>query len=184
MVNPIGGLMVGDKFVPHIPAYQGKCRVCRKPMNGVVHVHTLLTATKKNRLGRPVLGREVWDRKFTQTARDAIVDAFDNGAGYTLDNFRYHGSGTGAVAEDETDTVLGAEVETPRDAGTQTQPTADVYQTVATHTYAGGFTITEHGLFSATTAGDLCDRTVFGGIVVVASDKIEFTFQLTISSEA
>ena len=76
------------------------------------------------------------------------------------------------------------EVETPRGAGTASQPTADVYRSIQTHTYSASFTITEHGIFDASTAGNLLDRTLFGGIAVVNTDKIEFTFDLTISSEA
>jgi hypothetical protein len=177
-----------SKGVEILAPHKGRCRVCRRPLHGLFHFHNELKAIKIYDLdgpGGPPVERVVRDKKFTQVGRNSIVDAFDAGVGFTLSNYNYHGSGTGGGAEADTETALVTEVETPRGAGTQSQPTADVYRSIQTHTYAGGFTIVEHGLFDqAASGGNLLDRTLFGGIAVVASDKIEFTFDLTISSEA
>jgi len=39
--------------------------------------------------------------------------------------------------------------------------------------------VTEHGLFNASSAGTLMDRTVFSAINVVNGDSIQFTYELT-----
>lgn len=97
--------------------------------------------------------------------------------------FSFHDSGTGTVAEAAGDTTLGTACGEARDDGTQVEgATANIYKSVATHTYAGTFAITEHGLFSALTGGTLMDRTVFSAINVVADNQIEFTFEITFSS--
>jgi len=97
--------------------------------------------------------------------------------------FSYHDSGTGTVAEAATDTALGTPSAEARDTGTQAEgATANIYKSVATHTYGGSFAITEHGLFNAATAGTLMDRTKFAAVNVANGEKIEFTYQLTCSS--
>ncbi len=70
------------------------------------------------------------------------------------------------------------------EAGTKSQPAANQLRTVATHTFAGAFAITEHGVFSVITSSTitLWDRSVFGAINVVASDAIEATYTCTVSS--
>ena len=91
-------------------------------------------------------------------------------------------SGTGVVAEAVGDTALGTEVET-RETGTQSEPAAAQYRTVATHTYAATFAITEHGVFSQlAVGGTLWDRSVFAAINVVNTDSIQFTYTLTSNS--
>ena len=98
-------------------------------------------------------------------------------------DYKYHDSGTGVGAEGAANTALGTACGEARDAGTQVEGTStNQYKSVATHTYAATFAITEHGLFNAATAGTLMDRTVFTAINVVSGDKIEFTFTITFSS--
>ena len=90
----------------------------------------------------------------------------------THSTFKYHGSGTGVAAEAATDTILGTEVET-RDTGTQAEgATANIYKSVATHTYGSSLAITEHGLFNAATAGTLMDRSTFAAVNVTNGEKI------------
>lgn len=111
-----------------------------------------------------------------------LVDTLQSSVA-AFSDYKYHDSGTGSTAEDATDTVLVTPCGEARDIGTQTEgATADIYKTVATHTYAGAFTITEHGVFNASTGGTLMDRSVFTGISVLSGDKIEFTYQLTCTS--
>jgi len=97
--------------------------------------------------------------------------------------FKYHDSGTGVAAEATGDTTLGTPCGEARDLGTQIEgATANIYKSVATHTYAGTFAITEHGLFSAASGGTLLDRTLFSVVNVVNGEKIEFTYELTVTS--
>ena len=101
-------------------------------------------------------------------------------------DFKYHDSGTGAVAENVTDTGMGTEstVQTGdvRFEGTQTEgASTNIYKSVATITYDGSGAITEHGLFNNTRVGGgtLMDRTVFAAVNVASGDSISFSFELT-----
>jgi len=117
------------------------------------------------------------ERMVTTAGVNALVDAFQ--ALFTLSDFKYHGSGTGAVAEAITDTALGLEAGT-RATGSQIEgASANIYKTVGTITYTGTYAITEHGIFSAATTGTLWDRSVFSAINVVNGDSIQFTYELT-----
>lgn len=94
--------------------------------------------------------------------------------------FRFHGSGTGTTAEAIGQTALVTEVAT-RTSGTQTEgASANIYRTVGTITYSGTFAITEHGIFSASSAGTMLDRSVFSAINVLSGDSIQFTYELTV----
>lgn len=95
-------------------------------------------------------------------------------------NFKFHGSGTGTTAEATGDTTLVTETGS-RATGTQVEgASANIYRTVATITYSSTLAITEHGVFSASTAGTLLDRSVFAAVNVVATDSIEFTYEFTL----
>jgi hypothetical protein len=118
-----------------------------------------------------------------------IVDDWDGGAN-TIDNFNYHGCGTGTTAEAAGDTALVTESTTilnpdsTRATGTKSQPAANQMRTVGTATFDGAGAITEHGIFTqaATGGGTLLDRSVFSAINVANGDSIQFTYTLTLSS--
>jgi hypothetical protein len=110
-----------------------------------------------------------------------MVDDWDDDT-TDITTFNWHDSGTGTTGPVVGDTALETPCAEARDSGTKSQPTAPQIRSVATHTYAGTFAITEHGLFSAVTSGTLWDRSTFSAINVVASDKIEFTYTLTITA--
>lgn len=116
-------------------------------------------------------------------------------ANTSIGNFDFHGFGTGTGAESNGDTALGTEFTTQyatdntRPTGSPTNPSANVYQTVATFSpdTGGTLAVTEHGVFSqaATGGGTLLDRSVFSAINLVAgSDSITTTYQLTLQAEA
>lgn len=118
-----------------------------------------------------------------------IVDDWDGGAN-VIDNFNYHGCGTGTTAEAAGDTALVTESTTvlnpdsTRATGTKTQPAANQMRSVATVTFDGSAAITEHGIFTqaATGGGTLLDRSVFSAINVASGDSIQFTWTLTLNS--
>lgn len=118
-----------------------------------------------------------------------IVDDWDGGANI-IDNFNYHGCGTGTTAEAAGDTALVTESTTAlnpdstRATGTKSQPAANQMRTVGTLTFDASAAVTEHGVFSqaATGGGTLLDRSVFSAINVVSGDSIQFTYTLTLSS--
>jgi hypothetical protein len=103
------------------------------------------------------------------------------------DSFKYHDSGTGTTAESNADTGLETPTGLARVAGTQADTSSGTtgnYRTVATITYNASYAITEHGVFNASTAGTLLDRSVFAAINVANGDSIQFTYDLTINPEA
>lgn len=115
-----------------------------------------------------------------------MADDFNNAdGGADISLFNYHDSGTGtnaaAVGDVDLQTPAGP---TTRATGTPSNPSANQYRSVGTITYAGALAITEWGLFTtaARTTTVLWDRRVFSAINVGASDSIEFTYTLTISS--
>lgn len=113
---------------------------------------------------------------------NALVDTLQSSVA-SFSDFKYHDSGTGTAGESAADTGLGTPCGESRDTGTQAEgATANIYKSVATHTYSGSFAITEHGLFNAATSGTLLDRTKFAAVNVSNEEKIEFTYELTCSS--
>jgi len=124
-------------------------------------------------------------RVVTTVFANLLVDALQGISGATINTFKYHDSGTGVTAEAEGDTALETPCGEARDTGTQTEgATANIYKSVAPHTYttSGGFTITEHGIFSAASGGTLLDRSVFesAGIPVTPTSEVEWTYQLSV----
>lgn len=118
-----------------------------------------------------------------------IVDDWDGGSN-VIDNFNYHGCGTGTNAEAAGDTALQTESTTAlnpdntRATGTKSQPSANIARTVGTLTFDASAAVTEHGIFTqaATGGGTLLDRSVFSAINVASADSIQFTYSLTFSS--
>jgi len=111
-----------------------------------------------------------------------LVDAMQDSSAYPMDAFQHHASGTGTAAEAASDTALVNEVES-RVSGTLTEGSGNnVFKTVATITYTATRSITEHGVFSASTGGTLIDRSVFSAINVNSGDSIQFSYELTFPS--
>ena len=154
----------------------------RKPVK-IVPVLNFLAELRAVKIGvdgtRTDLG--VLSNKSITTAGAAfVVDGFQNLV--ELEAMNYHDSGTGAVAENVTDTALGAAAGPARVAGTQTEPTSTQYRTTATIAYTATLAITEHGIFSASSAGTLLDRSVFTAVNVVNGESIQFQYTLTVAT--
>lgn len=121
-----------------------------------------------------------------------ICDDF-NASTTDVSNMRFHGIGTGAVAEAVGDTALGAESTTAlnpdstRATGSQASATVSTnatYTTVGTLTADAAIAATEHGIFSqaATGGGTLLDRSVFSVVNLASGDSLQTTYVLTINS--
>ena len=111
-----------------------------------------------------------------------VIDAFQGVGGADVTLLKYHASGTGTNAEAVGDTALQTETGS-RVAGTQVEgASGNIYKTVATISYGSSLSITEHGLFSASTGGTLFDRSVFTAISVSTSISIEFTYEWTLNA--
>jgi len=95
--------------------------------------------------------------------------------------FTFHSMGTGVTAEAIGDTALVTAVES-RVSGTSTNPSANVYQNVATITATAARAVTEHGLFSASAGGELMDRSVFSVVNLASGESLQFTYQITFTA--
>jgi hypothetical protein len=147
---------------------------------GLAYAEGALSATITRANGETEDLGVICRNEVTDTGVAFIVDAFQNST--ELETMKYHGCGTDNTAEDQTDTALGAEVET-RGTGTTTEgATANIYKTVGTVNITATRAIVEHGVFSASTSGVLLDRSVFSVINVDNGDSIEFTYELTLTA--
>ncbi len=99
-----------------------------------------------------------------------------------INAFNQHDAGTGAVAANIADVGLGTPWGGARVAGTQSNPSANQYRSVATIQFNNTFAITEWGLFSSAAGPTLWDRRVFPVINVGNGDSIQFTYTLTINA--
>lgn len=130
----------------------------------------------------------VSEKVVTTVGGGYIVDAFQNSV--ELENMKFHGLGTGSTAEAAGDTALVTELTTEytgnvRATGTTTEVSALVYQTVATNTLDSGTpNLREHGIFSASSAGVLLDRSVFAGIALdgTVGDALTTDYRLTFTA--
>jgi len=116
----------------------------------------------------------------TNTGR-AIVTNRINGGGTTPN---YLGWGTGSGTTSATDTTLFTEV-TPRVSATTSQVTTsitnDTFQMVGIQTAGTTETITNAGVFDASTSGNLFVKSDFTGIALNSGDSIQFTFKVQFS---
>jgi len=154
---------------------------------GKINFNTCLTARKK--VIDPNSGLYVFTGDDRCVRGHVVTTAFVD---YIVDNlitevaafgdFKFHDSGTGVGVEAIDDTTLGTACGEARDIGTQAENAHNIYESVATNTYAGGFAITEHGLFNIAAGGILMDRTKFGAITVVATNQIQFTFTISFTA--
>jgi len=111
---------------------------------------------------------------FTQAGEELVADYVE--AGPT--NW-YIGWGTGGGTAAKPDTTLFTEASESREIATKSQPTADANRFVATMTADGVKTITNAGVLDAATTGNLLLKSDFAGILLAASDTIQFTFTIT-----
>jgi len=112
----------------------------------------------------------------------AIVTNYLNGGAATQP--KYVAWGTGAGTTSASDTTLFTEV-TPRVSGTTSQVTTsttnDTFQVVGTQAAATTETITNAGLFDASTSGNLFVKGDFTGVPLNSGDSIQFTFKVQFS---
>lgn len=109
---------------------------------------------------------------YTSKGEEVVVDAIE------AQTACYIGWGTGAGTAAKGDEALFTEAAETRIVGTETQPTADKNQWVATLTSESVQTITNAGLLDAVSGGNLVIHGDFTGIALAIGDKIEFTITL------
>lgn len=160
------------------------CRVLwaamKAPWTGDITPVGRLYVTKFDTNGTPHEYGLVSTKVVTDAGVAYLVDAMQGTVEPEV--LRYHASGTGTTAESAAQTALVTEVAT-RTSGTLAEgASANIFRTVATISYSSSFAITEHGIFSAASAGTMLDRSVFAAINVANGDSIQFTYELTFPS--
>ena len=112
----------------------------------------------------------------------AIVTNYLAGGAATQPKYVAWGTGAGTTAA--TDTTLFSETGS-RVSGTATQQTTsttdDTYQVIGTLTAGSSLTITNAGLFDASTSGNLFVKGDFTGVALTSGDSIQFTFKTQFS---
>lgn len=112
---------------------------------------------------------------YTTVGKQFIVDLIDATVAVAS---HYIAWGTGAGTAAVGDTTLFTEASEARVSATKSQPAADKNQWLAQITADAGKTITNAGVFSASSGGTLILKGDFTGIALNTGDKIEFTFTL------
>ena len=112
----------------------------------------------------------------------AIITNYLNGGAATQPKYIAWGTGAGTPAA--TDTTISTEVGS-RVTGTTSQVTTsttnDTFQVVGTQTAGTSYTITNAGLFDASTSGNLFVEGNFTGIPLGTGDSIQFTWKVQFS---
>lgn len=123
----------------------------------------------------------------TKLTNGAVAKLIDGIYGTSITAPTYIGWGTGTTGAAVTDTALETAAAESRTNGTKSKVTTtvsnDTYQVVGTVTCAGsGKTISEAGLFDASTSGNMYVRGVFTGIALSVGDSIAFTFTIQVTT--
>lgn len=121
---------------------------------------------------------------FTNAGK-AITTNLVSGIGGTVPKYVAWGTGSGTAAAADT-TLFTESADETRTTGTPTRVTTsvtnDTYQVVGTMTVASNNkTITNAGLFDASTSGNLFMKGDFSGLPLSIGDSIAFTFKLQYS---
>lgn len=120
---------------------------------------------------------------FTDTARALLANVLNNTALAAQPKYVAWGTGAGTAARG--DTTLFTEASEARTSGTTsrftTTSTNDSYRVVGTITATGSKTITNAGLFDASTSGNMFVKGDFTGVALVANDAIQFTIEVVFS---
>jgi hypothetical protein len=111
---------------------------------------------------------------FTQVGEEVWIDWVDTGT-------QYVGWGTGAGTHSKSSTTLFTEASETREAATRTQPAADKIRYLATLTANGSKTITNSGVFTALTSGNLIVASDFTGVALNTGEGIKFQWDVELS---
>lgn len=146
------------------------------------YIHGEVRALVQHADGR-VTDYGVISHRVVTTAYVTALATFQfDGSGPNPSAYDFHDCGTGTTAEAAGDTALVTPYGGARATGTPTNPGAGQYRTTGTVSFTTTQAITEHGVFSASSAGTLMDRSVFAAINVVNLDSIQFQYTLSYSA--
>ena len=172
--------------VPNFFAGLWKIAVARKL--GVFHMYGALSIDVRRGDGPMVAYGLAGVKVITDVGVGFLVDAWQNIV--EMENMKYHGLGTGSSAESAAETALVTELTTEytgnvRATGSTTEgASANIFRTLGTNTLDGtpGAALREHGIFSASTAGVLWDRTLYAAITLSSGDSLASTYDATCSA--
>lgn len=121
----------------------------------------------------------------TVTLAGAILLAADNSnATATLKAMAFHDSGTGTIPADQGQVALQIPLTSSQVGGRASSTIIsllNVYINVATIQYSTPVTVSEWGLFNASTGGTMWDRKILSpAFSVLANDQLQFIYKLTI----
>lgn len=115
---------------------------------------------------------------FTTVGKQWVVDKM---RGATVNSAQFVAWGSGAGTSAVGDTTLFTEETEARVTGTMSSPSAAVYQVVGTLVANGSKTITNAGVFDASTVGVLLLKGDHAGVPLLLNDSIQYTFQLAVT---
>ena len=115
---------------------------------------------------------------YTDVGENHTADVWDGTVSNTAIAY-YIGWGTGTNTAAKGDTALQTESSETRATATKSQPSSNVNRHVGTITATGTRVITEAGLFTAVTVGNMLIRGDFSAINLLSGDSIQFTIDLT-----
>lgn len=132
-----------------------------------------------------------WTEDLGRLSRGKVTTAFrDFEAGCLVadqtsyGDFKYHDVGLGTTAEANTQTGLVTPTGIARVAGSQTNPSAFTYQTVAITTADTVEVWGEHAIFNAPSGGVMMDRSLLSPTISVQpGDTVEWTYVFTKNAE-
>lgn len=131
-----------------------------------------------------VINYGLLSRKLVTDAGVAYLTADMAGGGSDINLFKFHGFGSGTTAENANQTALITEftteyaVNSTRPTGSQSSST-NTYTTVGTLSPDASVSVAEHGIFNATSAGTLWDRSTFTAIALTSADSLQATYVAT-----
>lgn len=170
--------------------FRGVPRVLAARALGIATLHgSLFLATIDGRTGKRIDYGLVGLRVVTTAGVNYLAADMNDGAS-DISAFDFAGLGTGSTAEAIGDTALVTELTTEytgnvRTAGTPSNPSANIYRSTCTSVLDSGTpNLREHGLFTASSAGTLWDRTVFSGIALdgTVGDSLVSTYSCTFAA--
>ncbi len=124
-------------------------------------------------------------KKVTTAFANYVVDSLQDSDTYPLDAFTWHDMGDDNTAESNAHTALQNSRETRINDTSPGENGANIYQSVATINASAAYTVEEHGIFSAESAGTMLDRNLVPNAPsVIANDSVEFTYELTVNAES
>lgn len=124
-------------------------------------------------------------KKVTTDFAEHIVSCLLDNTTYVLDEFTWHDMGDDNTAESNAHTALQNSRESRVNDTSPANNGAQIYQSIATITATGAYTVQEHGIFNAASSGVMMDRNLVNNApAVIADDQVEFTYELTVNAES